>query len=173
MPENFVDPKYEMTLEGQLTPEGECHMYKAFFSKWSCMFDQRGRVSGPNKQNMGYWACWDPIWVVWDPYSAKKWHFRTKRAFLGPLAARKRLDTRPKCKVTMSPTHANQSGPVGGNLEAVFRLKSFLGPAVLILVFITHYLGVQLAWTSSWISINKEELSFQFLIISLKWKRKC
>ena len=45
-----------------------------------------------------------------DPH---KGHFGPKRALLGPLGAKKRPNTRPKCVVTMTPTQKDQSEAIG------------------------------------------------------------
>ena len=45
-----------------------------------------------------------------DPH---KGHFGPKRALLGPLGAKKRPNTRPKCVVTMISTQSDQSAAIG------------------------------------------------------------
>ena len=45
-----------------------------------------------------------------DPH---KGHFGPKQALLGPLGAKKRPNTRPKCVVTMTPTQLDQSAAIG------------------------------------------------------------
>ena len=48
-----------------------------------------------------------------DLQDPQKGHFGPKRALLGPLGAKKRPNTRPKCVVTMTPTQSDQSAAIG------------------------------------------------------------
>ena len=48
-----------------------------------------------------------------DLRGPQKGHFGQKRTLLGPPGAQKGPDTRSKCVVTMRPTQAGQSGPLG------------------------------------------------------------
>ena len=48
-----------------------------------------------------------------DLQDLKKGHFGPKRVLYGPLVAKNRPNTRPKCVVTMTPTHSDQSAAIG------------------------------------------------------------
>ena len=48
-----------------------------------------------------------------DLQDPQKGHFGPKRALLGPLGAKKRPNTRPKCVVTLTPTQLDQSAAIG------------------------------------------------------------
>ena len=54
------------------------------------------------------------FWPYIGPHMVKKKeHLEPKWALLGPLADRKRLDTRPKCEITMTSTQSDQLTAVG------------------------------------------------------------
>ena len=48
-----------------------------------------------------------------DLQDPQKGHFGPKRVLYGPLVAKNRPNTRPKCVVTMTPTQSDQSAAIG------------------------------------------------------------
>ena len=65
------------------------------------------------QQSEGVGAKYGPSGPFEDLQDPQKRHFGPIQALLGPLGAKKRPNTRPKCVVTITPTLSDQSAVIG------------------------------------------------------------
>ena len=85
------------------------------------------------QQSEGVGAKYGPSGPFEDLQDPQKRHFGPIQALLGPLGAKTRPNTRPKCVVTMTPTQSDQSAAIGtksGPKSGDQGLFSQLGPVL-------------------------------------------